>query len=222
MGWQTRSQGRWIASCSLLVVFLLASCAGPRVRPVTVGYEETGKASWYGDPYHGRRTTSGEVYDMYQLTAAHRTLPLGTWVMVTNLDNGRSVEVRVNDRGPFQEGRILDLSYAAARLLDVVGPGVIPVRLRVTRIPRSADGTLISSTPYTVQVGSFLDRTNALTLKAELERTFDGVVVSAKVIDGETYYRVRVGVFADREQAKGTAARLAARGYHVLIVERDL
>lgn len=204
------------------MVFLVASCAGQKVRPVTAGYEETGEAAWYGEPYHGRPTTSGEVYDMYQLTAAHRTLPIGTRVMVTNLNNGRSVEVRINDRGPFKEGRIIDLSYAAARLLDAVGPGVIPVRLRVTRIPPLAKGTPTSATRYTVQVGSFANRANALALKAELERGFDGVGVSAKVIDGETYYRVRVGVFANREQAKGTADRLALRGYRVLIVEQDL
>ncbi len=207
---------------ALLLIVLLVSCAGPQVRPVTVGYEEVGGASWYGEPYHGRPTTSGEVYDMHQLTAAHRTLPIGTWVMVTNLHNGRSVEVRINDRGPFKEGRVIDLSYAAARLLDVVGPGVVPVRLRVTRLPRSADGTPIGATRYTVQVGSFVNRAYALALKEELGRTFDGVFMASRVIGGETYYRVRVGTFASREQASRVAARLAARGYRVLIVEQDL
>jgi rare lipoprotein A len=96
-----------------------------------VGREEVGLASWYGAPHHGRRTASGEVFDMNQLTAAHRTLPFGTRVLVTNRDTGQSAELRINDRGPFVEGRILDVSYAAARLLGAIGPGTIPVRIRV-------------------------------------------------------------------------------------------
>ena len=116
-------------------LLLLAACA----RTVTVtppspplaGAEETGVASWYGHPYHGRRTASGEVYDMNDLTAAHRSLPFGTRLMVTNLDTGQAVEVRVNDRGPLVEGRILDLSYAAARVIGADRLGVIPVRLRI-------------------------------------------------------------------------------------------
>jgi rare lipoprotein A len=99
------------------------------VRPDAAGL--TGQASWYGRPHHGRRTASGETYDMHKLTAAHRTLPLGTRVLVTNLENGRTVEVRINDRGPFVVNRVLDLSYAAARRLGALEDGVIPVRLRV-------------------------------------------------------------------------------------------
>jgi rare lipoprotein A len=102
-----------------------------------VGYEEAGEASWYGNPYHGRRTASGEIYDMNQMTAAHRTLPFGTRVRVASLLDGSSIEVRINDRGPFkdEDKRIIDLSYAAARLLGVIGPGVIPIRLRVVSMP---------------------------------------------------------------------------------------
>ena len=94
------------------------------------GYVEEGIASWYGEPFHGRRTSSGEVYDMHQLSAAHKSLPLPTYVQVTNLENGRRIVVRVNDRGPFHEGRIIDLSYAAARKLDIVGPGTARVEVR--------------------------------------------------------------------------------------------
>ncbi|HKZ04154.1 MAG TPA: septal ring lytic transglycosylase RlpA family protein, partial [Methylomirabilota bacterium] len=102
-----------------------------------VGYEEAGEASWYGNPHHGRRTASGEIYDMNQMTAAHRTLPFGTRVRVESLLDGSSVEVRINDRGPFkdEDKRIIDLSYAAARLLGAIGPGVIPIRLRVVAMP---------------------------------------------------------------------------------------
>ena len=108
--------------------------------PVGLGYEETGEASWYGNPYHGRRAASGEVYDMHQMTAAHRTLPFDTRVWVENLADGSGVELRINDRGPFKdpERRIIDVSYAAARLLGVVGPGIIPVRLRVVGLPGAA------------------------------------------------------------------------------------
>jgi rare lipoprotein A len=118
---------------------LLAGCAAPRVAVPTgralLGWEQTGEASWYGEPYHGRRTSSGEPYDMHRLTAAHPSLPFGTRVRVTNLDNGHSVEVRINDRGPWKRGRIVDLSYAAAQRVGGVGPGVIPVRLRVIGLP---------------------------------------------------------------------------------------
>jgi rare lipoprotein A len=118
---------------------LLAGCArvvptGPSA-PSVPGGEEVGMASWYGSGHQGRRTASGEVFDMNQLTAAHRTLPFGTRVLVTNRDTSQSAEVRINDRGPFVKGRILDVSYAAARLLGAVGPGTIPVRVRVLSLP---------------------------------------------------------------------------------------
>jgi rare lipoprotein A len=123
----------------LAATLLLAGCAAPSLAMPTgwalLGWEQTGEASWYGEPYHGRRTSNGERYDMHRLTAAHPSLPFGTRVRVTNLDNGRSVEVRINDRGPFKRGRIVDVSFAAARSLGAVGPGVIPVRLRVVGLP---------------------------------------------------------------------------------------
>lgn len=133
----------WAAQSAVLIL-LMAACAGPQVaprapvhtaHPVSVGYQETGDASWYGKPNHGRPTASGEIFDMYQMTAAHRSLPFGTWVLAENPTNGRSVKVRINDRGPIKGRRILDLSYAAARALGAIGPGVIPVRLRVISLP---------------------------------------------------------------------------------------
>src|SRR2546428_5489239 len=145
----------WIA----VAIVLLAGCARPRPAilppvPARIGYEETGLASWYGNPFHGRRTASGEVYDMGEMTAAHRTLPFNTWLIVENLDNRRTVEVRVNDRGPFAGSRILDLSYGAARLLGATGPGVIPIRLRV--IGGSPAGPAARGRPLAGQVGGFL------------------------------------------------------------------
>jgi rare lipoprotein A len=107
----------------------------PRAESGTLGFEQTGRASWYGKAHHGQKTASGDTYDMYKLTAAHRTLTFGTRVLVTHVDNGRSVEVLVNDRGPFVRGRIIDLSYAAAEQLGGLGAGTFPVRLRVLAVP---------------------------------------------------------------------------------------
>ena len=104
------------------------------------GYVERGIASWYGEPFHGRKTSSGETYDMHRLTAAHKSLPLPTYVQVTNLDNGRRIVVRVNDRGPFHEGRIIDLSYAAARKIGMIGPGTARVEVRALDPPAADRG----------------------------------------------------------------------------------
>jgi rare lipoprotein A len=103
------------------------------VKPARIGATETGIASWYGAPYNGRRSASGEVYDMEQLTAAHRSLPFDTWVEVTNLENRKRVEVRITDRGPFINGRIIDLSLAAAREIDMIQAGIVRVRIKVIR-----------------------------------------------------------------------------------------
>jgi len=190
--------------------------------PVPVGGEETGLASWYGHPYHGRRTASGEVYDMADLSAAHRTLPLGTRIVVTSLVTGRAVELRVNDRGPFVDGRILDLSWGAARLLGAVEPGVIPVRLRVLAVPgptaEPAGAAARAGPGFAVQVGAFTDRERADALRRALER--EGVVagVGEAAVAGEVYYRVRLGPFANRPAAEAAAGRLAAAGYPALVL----
>jgi rare lipoprotein A len=124
----------WGGRAGLVVAVAAIIEACSLVKPTTppvVGGRQEGVASWYGPGFHGRRTANGEIYDQYELTAAHQTLPLGTRVMVTSLTNARSVEVRINDRGPFVGGRIVDLSYAAASVLGMVGPGTMPVRLDV-------------------------------------------------------------------------------------------
>src|SRR6266545_7116555 len=202
-------------------LLLLAACA----RTVTVtppsppiaGTEETGAASWYGHPYHGRRTASGEVYDMNDLTAAHRSLPLGTRLMVTNLDTGQAVEVRVNDRGPFVQGRILDLSYGAARIIGAIGPGVIPVRLRVIALPGSGPA---GGPGFSVQLGAFTGRARAESLRDAAHRDGSEATILETVVGGETFYRVRVGAYPDRAAAQRAAQQLAARGYRALVVER--
>ncbi len=129
----------------LLAALTLANCGRkqttvrlPPPRPAVVGAGEVGIASWYGHPYHGRRTSNGEVYDMNLMTAAHLSLPFGTWVRVTNLTNNRSTEVRINDRGPFVKDRIIDLSRAAAREIAMIGPGTARVRVEVVARPDTA------------------------------------------------------------------------------------
>jgi rare lipoprotein A len=203
-----------MAAVSALV--LLAGCSRAVVSappvPPTLGAEQVGLASWYGVPHHGRRTASGEVFDMHQLTAAHRTLPFNTRVLVTNRDTRQSAELRINDRGPFVEGRILDVSYAAGRLLGAVGPGIIPVLVRVISLPvRSAavDG------PFTVQVGSFTTRARAEALRD----TVGGAAIAEATVAGETVYRVHVGPYPDRAQAASAARDLTARGYSTLVIE---
>jgi rare lipoprotein A len=126
----------WRAGLAMALGVALAACSliRPTTPPVIEGRQE-GIASWYGPGFHGKRTANGEIYDQYELTAAHQTLPLGTRVMVTSLTNGRSVEVRINDRGPFIDGRIVDLSYAAASVIRMVGPGTMPVRVEVLDAP---------------------------------------------------------------------------------------
>ena len=135
-----------------------------RLRPLPLATHEEGNASWYGDPFNGRRASNGEIYDMYKLTAAHRTLPFETMVRVTNLNNGKSTTVRITDRGPFVDNRIIDLSLAAAREIESIGPGVVPVRLEVL------GNVDVTAGFFTVQVGAFRDRANAERLARPPER----------------------------------------------------
>ena len=184
---------------------------------------QTGIASWYGPGFHGRATASGVVYDQHDLTAAHQTLPLGARVMVTNLENGKSTEVTINDRGPFLKERILDLSYAAAGTLGMIGPGTIPVRIEVLNGGPERVDRIRERLDYTLQLGSFADIDNARKLREQLGKdagqTSDVNVVPFKTHNG-TYYRVRVGTFSDRRAAEDEARRLAQRGFPVIIMEK--
>jgi rare lipoprotein A len=180
----------------------------PRARIKRV---EVGWASWYGEKFHGRRTASGEVYDMYQLTAAHKTLPLGTLVMVTHLRNGNSVMVTINDRGPFVRGRIIDLSYAAAQAMGMVEEGVAKVRVEI--LDKEIAPTPSPEGPFTVQVGSFISRSNAFRLMQKLQKAYQDVYITVLKTHENTYYRVRMGRFKTREEAYRVAMRLAQDGY---------
>jgi rare lipoprotein A len=170
--------------------------------PVEVGHTETGVASWYGHPYHGRAAANGEIYDMEKMTAAHRTLPFNTWVRVHDLDNQKTTEVRIIDRGPFVDGRIIDLSHAAARELELIGPGVARVRIEVIRAPADAPTSL-----FAVQVGAFRDRANADRLRAAMEAGY-GTARLLQRVENPGVWRVLVGAEATEEAATALAERI--------------
>src|ERR1700730_10788928 len=193
----------------LVLVVILAGCHKKHGRriPVTpfvpkLGQTETGVASWYGIPYHGRVAANGETYDMEKLTAAHRTLPFNTWVRVFDLDNQRTVDVRIIDRGPFVNGRIIDLSHAAAREIAMIGPGVARVRIEVIRTPE-----VVAPAVFAVQVGAFRDRANAERLRLQMESSYG----SARLVrrpGSPDLWRVVVGSEATEDGANGLANRI--------------
>jgi rare lipoprotein A len=186
------------------------------VAPAASGYTEEGNASWYGKPFNGRRASNGEIYDMYKLTAAHRTLPFDTMVRITNLNNGKSTTVRITDRGPFVDNRIIDLSLAAAREIESVGPGVVPVRLEVL------GDVDVTAGFFTVQVGAFRDRTNAERLRDRLSITYTPIFIQQYDSSEGTFYRLRVGKISGEEAANDLAAQLRSKeGFTALVFRLD-
>jgi rare lipoprotein A len=190
-----------------------------KVETVRIEKRETrgvqyGVASWYGPDFHGKPTSSGEIYDMYQLTCAHNTLALGTTVIVTNLENGKSLDLRVNDRGPFVKDRIIDLSYSAARMLGVYEKGTAFVKVE------TVGPWVEESQRITLQVGSFSDEARARRLAETLSRHFEGVHVTPVETSLQTYYRVRIGPFESRESALTQAEQVSRMGYQVLLTNR--
>jgi rare lipoprotein A len=221
--WLSRSRCFFLA----VAVAVGSACAGraparPQVPTASAAPSpgvETGMASWYGNPYHGRRAASGEIFDMEKLTAAHRTLPFGTRVRVTETKSGHSVEVRINDRGPFAEDRIIDVSRAAARRLGLLGSGKALVRLEVLGAVPARSGET-----YAVQVGAFRERPNAERLCAAMERRYG----SAQILEREgspPVWRVLVGRAGSAEEAGALARRIrsdaAAAGGAPFVVRVD-
>ena len=199
---------RSIEWAGLAAALALAGCAHRRharvapVAPVAPGYTETGIASWYGHPYHGRPAADGEIYDMEKMTAAHRTLPFNTWVRVENLSNAKSVELRIIDRGPFVSRRMIDVSHAAAEALDMIGPGTARVRMVVIRSPQPvAMGT------FAVQVGAYADRRNAEQVRARMEARYGSARLVLRA-GNPSVWRVLVGAETSEEGANGLAARI--------------
>jgi len=185
------------------------SSATPPAAPIIQG--EQGLASWYGHPYHGRPTTNGEIYNMYELTAAHRTLPFNTQVRVHDLDNGRDVTVRINDRGPFVEGRIIDLSYASARAINMIGPGVARVQLEILGLPPPGSPGAEPGV-YAVQIGAFRNWDNAERLEVRVSPSFNPVIIQSFDRGDGLYHRVRVGHEVTEEGARELAQQLRAAG----------
>ncbi|MFC1602139.1 septal ring lytic transglycosylase RlpA family protein [Pseudomonadota bacterium] len=197
------------------------------VQPTSQGHVERGLASWYGNKFHGRRTSSGETYDMYGMTAAHKTLPLPTYARVTSLENGRNVVVKINDRGPFHGNRIIDLSYTAASKLGILakGTGMVEVvalssRQPVPPAPRQirADGKKPS---LYIQIGAFSNRYNANQLAKRLANSLDrSIRVKQSYSNGNEVFRVQVGPLLNTEQADNLSEKLAQlgiSGLHVIL-----
>jgi len=203
------------------------SSRGPTSSASLPTSELQGLASYYAEPYHGRRTANGEVFDSYdELTAAHRTLPFDTVVRVTNQDNGKDVEVRINDRGPFIDGRVIDLSLKAAREIDMVRAGVAPVKLIILKEgpPRVASRPSSASRPspaspesFTVQVGAFESREVAESLKKDLEQRHQNVTVET-FSSNRTFYRVRVGRLSDMATAERLVRKLREENFDPFVV----
>jgi rare lipoprotein A len=234
------------AFCLLFSVFCLTACTAARYETVPVtpsvappekkvekeqepqGFE-TFKgdrkrivASWYGPDFHGRPTSSGELFNMYALTCAHKEYPFGTKLKVVNPQNNKDVECVVNDRGPFIPGRDLDLSYAAAKKIDLVVPGtgaviIEPVGRDLRYVKHVRYGA--SAGTLTIQVGSFKDESNAKRLKTALELNYKHVYIIEANVGGAKYYRVRIGKFNNKGDAQKTGNALADEGYNVLITK---
>ncbi|HVE66718.1 MAG TPA: septal ring lytic transglycosylase RlpA family protein [Thermoanaerobaculia bacterium] len=215
---------RLVLLFAVLAPAVACASRAPASRPSSAqippgrGWTEEGLASWYGgkDGFEGKPTASGEIYDSSLLTAAHRELPLGTVVDVTNLDNGKTVRVRINDRGPFIAGRVIDLSRAAAREIDLIGPGVGPVRIGVV-LPGPVQDLVSPSGRWAVQVGSFADRLRAERHAERVRGT--GRTVFLEPVRGLS--RVKVGPFASRVEAERELAALENDGYEGIVVPTD-
>jgi rare lipoprotein A len=237
----TASSGLRQVALSVVLIFMVTACATKTAPPPppkappgypkpykalgrwyqplpdSKGFREFGRASWYGKAFHGRRTSSGERYNMYAMTAAHKTLPLGTYVSVRHLENGRRIQVRINDRGPFVRGRVIDLSYTAAERLGIVGPGTADVEVVALAAPIDAGAKPtrvdLYSGNFTFQVGAFGVRENAERLKAKLSRTYPNVHIVPFDRGDRVLYRVRIGHAATLEEAAAYEARLIRNGF---------
>jgi rare lipoprotein A len=209
--------------------------AGNRYYPLSssAGFVQKGIASWYGRKFHGRPTSTGERYNMYGYTAAHKTLPFDTYVKVTNLNNGKHTVVRINDRGPFVKGRIIDLTYAAAHAIGMTEEGVVPARIVALGYARKkhkgakwvreyVKPASYELGDFTIQVGAFTQEQNARRLHASLNRKYRGATVD--VFDGgaQRFYRVRVGKYTHLHKARAAAKRLQKQGFsNAFVVARD-
>lgn len=185
------------------------------------GFVEEGIASWYGADFHGKKTSNGEIYDMHALTAAHKTLPLGVWVRVRNLKSGQEQILRVNDRGPFVAGRVIDLSYAGAQALGLVGPGTAPVRVEALGFQAiDSAGRITYQAPprydlgnFSIQIGAFTLAANAQKMAGEMERTHGFASVQTGLVNGTMFHRVRAGKYGSLAEAEKARQAFDGQGY---------
>lgn len=201
------------------------------VKKSAAGFQQQGIASWYGNKFHGERTSSGESYNMYAMTAAHKTLPIPVFVEVTNKDNGRKAIVKVNDRGPFHEGRIIDLSYAAATKLGVAKTGTANVSIRVVTTAgeknQQRSGAIVASPVLEgdklyVQVAAFSAEKNALAHLGKLQgEGFSGVRLHIESKQGKALYRVKIGPLPSEQVAKKVLAQLKQKNHKNLKIVRS-
>jgi rare lipoprotein A len=215
---------RFAIALPLAIAAALSGCAKSKHAalraPQAPGGSETGIASWYGHPYHGRAAANGEIYDMEKMTAAHRTLPFGTWVRVTNLTNGKTVDVRIIDRGPFVEGRIIDLSHAAAGAIDLLGPGIARVRVDIISPPGGAAAQ--APAQYAIQIGVFQDRDRAERLQRSMEVQFGSARIVPQPQAGRpSLWRVLVGAAVNLQEANTLAEKVRAQTGEALVVRLD-
>ena len=208
----------------LLPLLFLITCSVPLSRiDLLVAQDrvsQTGIASWYGPGFHGKATASATIFNQNELTAAHPTLPLGSRVMVTNLENGNSTEVIINDRGPFAKGRIIDLSFAAGKTLGMIEPGTVPVRLEVIDSGPHKIQSVPNSLNYTLQLGAFSQLRNARYLHERLSRSHVEVSIVPLQARDAMYYRVQLGTFINRNAAEERAHQLSQAGFAVIIMEK--
>lgn len=204
-----------------LAAAIFAACSATRPPPAPIavapanGASIVGVASWYGPGFNGHRTSSGAIYDQDGLTAASTAFPLGSRLRVTNLDNGQSVVVTVNDHGPYVKGRKLDLSRRAARQIGMIGAGTAPVRMVVLETP--AGGPALGER-YFVQVGSFADPAHAESVRKRLAARYRDVEIQPVRDASGRFYRVRMGAFASREDAAARAARMIRIGFPAFVI----
>ena len=218
---------RQFVKCALSLMILLALCAcarqevryEPFERGKMAQYREVGIASWYGEDYHGRKTANGEVYDMYAMTAAHRTLPFHTRVRVTNLETGKKTELRINDRGPFIAGRIIDLSYSGAKAIGIVGTGTAKVTLEAISFAGGQSSPLQGI--FAVQVGAFAQRENAARFHDQLEKKYPNVHIILWESNVQRLYRVRLGAFYTEAEARRQAEILKKEQLSGFVVRED-
>ena len=188
--------------------------------PTADGYEETGIASWYGSDFHGHATSNGEIYNMHDITAAHKLLPMHTMLLVTNLDNGKKTVVRVNDRGPFVQGRIIDLSLGAAKKIGLVQSGTARVKITALGEVKRVNGQIqfkkhadLRSGEYFVQIGAFTQKYNGLKLQEKFLDAGHKAVIQKALVNGRTFYRVQVFVGRTLASARRSEQALLNKGY---------